>query len=459
MSLASPAEGRNGSHDPYAPLRIPNFRWFVASILTMAMGAQIQGVVVAWQMYEVTRDPLALGLVGLAEAVPFIAFALYAGHVADVRDRRRVALEALVLLLVCAGVLAVASAVFFAPGRGRPSALIQVTIYAVIVVCGAARSFLLPARNALGADLVPRPLFPSAVAWRAGIWQVAAVAGPALGGIFYVWVGPTRSYAIAAALMAASLVTVARIRAPARTAPPRSEALIESVREGLTFLFKRPIFMGAITVDLFAVLFGGAVAILPIFAAEILYVGPTGLGALRAAPAIGAVLMSGYIALRPPGRQVGRTFLRAVVAFGAFMIGFALSRSFVLSLVLLAASGAADMLSVYFRATLMQVMVPSRMLGRVSAVNQIFIGSSNELGAFESGVAARLLGTVPSVVVGGAITVVVAFVTNWRFPSLARLDSFADYAAAAEPGAEPSSPSSPAMPGPPITRDPPSGPS
>jgi len=433
MSLASPTDGPNQApnppHDPYAPLRIANFRWFVASILTMAMGAQIQGVVVAWQMYEVTRDPLALGLVGLAEAAPFIAFALYAGHVADVRDRRRVALASLVVLLACAAALAVASALFFAPGHGRPRAAIQMVIYAVIVICGAARSFLLPARNALGADLVPRALFPSAVAWRAGIWQVAAVAGPALGGIFYAWVGATRSYAIAATLMATSLVTVARIRAPARPRSTRAEAaLLASVWEGLAFLFKRPIFLGAITLDLFAVLFGGAVAILPIFADAILHVGPKGLGALRAAPAIGAVLMSAMIALRPPGRQLGRTFLRAVIAFGVFTIGFALSKSFVLSLVLLAASGAADALSVYFRATLMQVMVPSGMLGRVSAVNQIFIGSSNELGAFESGLAARLLGAVASVVVGGAITIGVAVVTNWVFPALARLNSFSDYA-------------------------------
>src|SRR5262245_31446227 len=460
MSLASASEAPDPPHDPYAPLRIPSFRWFVISILTMAMGAQVQGVVVAWQMYDVTRDPLALGLVGLAEAAPFIGFALYAGHVADVRDRRRVALAALVLLFVCAAVLAVASALFFtaAPGRGHPGALIQIIIYAIIVVCGAARSFLLPARNALGADLVPRPLFPSAVAWRAGTWQVAAVAGPALGGILYAWIGPTRSYAIAATLMAAALVTVAGIRAPARPPLARSDApLIASVREGLAFLFKRPIFMGAITLDLFAVLFGGAVAILPIFAAEILLVGPTGLGALRAAPAIGAVLMSGFIALRPPGRGIGRTFMRAVVAFGAFMIGFALSRSFVLSLLLLAASGAADMLSVYFRATLMQVMVPSGMLGRVSAVNQIFIGSSNELGAFESGVTARLLGAVPSVVVGGVITVASALTTNWVFPALARLDSFADYAHAAESTAVAATAADAGNE--PVTRDPPSAPS
>src|SRR5215831_3870508 len=452
MSLASPEPAPSPPHDPYAPLRIANFRWFVVSILTMAMGAQIQGVVVAWQMYDVTRDPLALGLVGLAEAAPFIGFALYAGHVADIRDRRRVALVSLVLLCACAGVLAVASTIFFAPGRARPGATIQLVIYGVIVVCGAARSFLLPARNALGADLVPRPLFPSAVAWRAGAWQVAAVAGPALGGVLYWLVGPTRSYAIAAALMAASLVTVARIRPPARPPSVRSAepALIASVREGLAFLFKRQIFVGAITLDLFAVLFGGATAILPIFAAEILHVGPAGLGGLRAAPAIGAVLMSGFIALRPPGRRAGRTFMRAVMAFGAFTIGFALSRSFVLSMAFLAASGAADMLSVYFRATLIQVMVPSGMLGRVSAVNQIFIGSSNELGAFESGVAARLLGTVTSVVVGGAITIGVAVVTNWLFPPLAKLDSFADYAAAFDDGDGSAGP---------ITRGPTSGPS
>jgi MFS family permease len=407
-------------HDPYAPLRLLNFRWFVASILAMAMGAQIQGVVVAWQMYAITHDPLALGMVGLAEAAPFIAFALPAGHVADIRDRKRIALGALLILFLCAGTLAVTSLLFLM--RGQSGVWIRWTIYAVIVVCGGARSFLLPARNALGADLVPRPLFPSAVAWRTGIWQVAAVTGPAMGGLLYAWVGPTSSYAIAAGLMAISLVTVARIQAPLRQKPSRTEPLVASVRAGLTFLFSRPVFLGAMTLDLLAVLFGGAVALLPIFAEEILHVGPQGLGALRAAPAVGAVLMSSLLALHPPPRRAGRLFLSAVALFGVFMIAFALSRSLWLSLLLLAASGAADMLSVYFRSTLMQVLVPSGMLGRVSAVNQIFIGSSNEIGAFESGVAAKLLGTVSSVVVGGVITVVVTLATAWRVPALARLD-------------------------------------
>jgi predicted MFS family arabinose efflux permease len=301
---------------------------------------------------------------------------------------------------------------------------VRVFIYGVIVVCGGARSFLLPARNALGADLVPRPLFPSAVAWRTGVWQVAAVTGPALGGVFYAWLGAAASYGIAAGLMAISFAAVIGVRPPARTEPPRAEPLVASIRQGLSFLLHRPVFIGAMTLDLLAVLFGGAVAILPIFAEEILRVGPAGLGTLRAAPAVGAVLMSGLLALRRPPGRVGPTFLTAVALFGAFMIAFALSRWFWLSLVLLAASGAADMLSVYFRSTLLQVMVPQRMLGRVSAVNQIFIGSSNEIGAFESGVAARLLGTVPSVVVGGAITIVVTALVAWRVPALAKLDRF-----------------------------------
>jgi MFS family permease len=413
-------------HDPYAPLRIANFRWFVASVLTMAMGAQIQGVVVAWQMYALTRDPLALGMVGLAEAGPFIGFALYAGHVADVRDRRGVALTALAVLFACA--LALAAASLFLIDRAGPdgtassAAWIRGAIYGVIVICGGARSFLLPARNALGAELVPRALYPSAVAWRTGIWQVAAVTGPALGGICYGWLGPTASYAVAAVLMAAALGTVSRIRAPAQSAPARQEPILASVRAGLAFLMTRRVFVGAMTLDLLAVLFGGAVAILPIFAQEILRVGPEGLGGLRAAPAIGAVLMSVWLALRPPPGRAGRTFLIAVALFGLFTIGFALSRWFWLSLVLLAAAGAADMLSVFFRSTLMQVMVPSGMLGRVSAVNQIFIGSSNEIGAFESGLAARLMGAVPSVIFGGAVTIVVTALTAWRNPALRRLD-------------------------------------
>jgi MFS family permease len=386
----------------------------------MAMGAQIQGLVVAWQMYALTRDPLALGIVGLAEALPFIGLALPAGHVADVRDRRRVALSALVVLLACALGLAVLSALF---SRGlTPGAGARTGIYGVIVVCGAARSFLLPARNALAAEIVPRPLYASSVAWRTGIWQIAAVTGPAVGGVLYGWVGPTASYLVAATLMATAFVAVVRVRAAAPRVVGASAPLLASVREGLAFLLQRRLFLGAMTLDLLAVLFGGAVALLPIFAQEILHSGPQGLGLLRSAPAIGAVVMSLFLALRRPHRGAGRIFLGSVVVFGLTIVGFALSRSLWLSVALLALGGAADMLSINFRSTMMQVLVPPAMLGRVSAVNQIFIGSSNEIGAFESGLAARLLGTVPSVVVGGAITVAIALVVAWRVPELRRLD-------------------------------------
>jgi MFS family permease len=426
-----PAVSVAAPHDPYAPLRLPGFRWFVASILTMAMGAQIQGVVVAWQMYALTRDPLALGMVGLAEALPFIGLALPAGHVADVRDRRRVALVALVVLFLSA--LALAALSVLAARVPARAAAVRLGVYAVIVVCGAARSFLLPARNALAAEVVPRPLFASSVAWRTGIWQVAAVTGPAVGGVLYASVGPTASYAVAAALMAAAFVAVARIRVVVARVPAASANLLASVREGLAFLFERRLFLGAMTLDLLAVLFGGAVALLPIFAEEILNSGPRGLGLLRAAPAIGAVVMSGVLALRPPHRRAGPTFLGAVIVFGVTIVGFALSRSLALSVFLLALGGAADMLSINFRSTMVQVLVPPSMLGRVSAVNQIFIGSSNEIGAFESGVAAKLLGTIPSVIVGGSITIAVTVAVGWLVPELRRLDkieSEADAAAA-----------------------------
>jgi MFS family permease len=415
-----PAVSIVAPHDPYAPLRLPGFRWFLVGILTMAMGAQIQGVVVAWQMYALTRDPLALGMVGLAEALPFIGLALPAGHVADMRDRRAVALTALVVLFACSLALAGLS-VLAGRATGRAEA-VRFGVYAVIVACGAARSFLLPSRNALAAEVVPRPLYASSVAWRTGIWQVAAVTGPAVGGVLYASVGPTASYFVAAALMASAFVAVARVVVVVPRARAAGASLLASVREGLVFLLERRLFLGAMTLDLLAVLFGGAVALLPIFAEEILHSGPRGLGLLRAAPAIGAVLMSGVLALRPPHRRAGPTFLGAVIVFGVTIVGFALSRSLELSVFWLALGGVADMLSINFRSTMVQVLVPPSMLGRVSAVNQIFIGSSNEIGAFESGVAARLLGAVPSVIVGGAITIGVTMAVGTLVPELRRLD-------------------------------------
>jgi MFS family permease len=403
-------------HDPYASLRIPNFLWFIAGLLTMNLATQLQAVVVAWQVYALTHDPLSLGLIGLAEALPFIAFALPAGHVADRAHRLSTTRLALIALLGCSIALlgfTLRPAVVHS-GRVWP-------IYLVIVLSGIARSFLQPARTALSAEVVPRELSPNAVTWRSSTWQLAAVLGPALGGLIYGFGNATAAYAVDVTLMSLALLAIARIR-HVPEAPRSSDATVwESLASGVRFVWNHSVVLGALTLDLFSVLFGGATALLPIFAAEILHVGPQGLGLLRAAPAAGAVGMSLVLAHRPPLRRAGRTLLINVALFGLAMIGFGLSQHFFLSLALLAASGMVDTVSVVVRSTLLQVLTPNHLLGRVSAVNAIFIGSSNEIGAFESGVAAKLLGTVPSVVLGGMATLAVVGLTAWRVPELRRL--------------------------------------
>src|SRR5919107_4648435 len=403
--------GQPTRHDPYAALRILNFRWFIYSLLAMTIATQIQAVVVAWQIYELTHDPLSLGLIGLAEAVPFIGVALFAGHVADRVSRVRISLIALAALFVCSVALLGFTLVpgTITPGRVWP-------IYLVIFLSGIARSFLQPARSALGAELVPRELYPNAVTWRSSTWQFATVVGPAVGGLVYGFGSASAAYALDAAIMASSVLALAAMRhSPLQTAVS-GESFVESLTTGIRFVRRQPIVLGALSLDLFSVLFGGAVALLPLFAAEILHVGPQGLGILRAAPAVGAVLMSLLMAHRPPLQRAGRTLLVSVTVFGMSMIGFGLSRSFLLSTILLALSGMADTVSVVVRSTLLQVMTPDHLLGRVAAVNAIFIGSSNELGAFESGTAARLIGTVPSVVLGGMATLLVVATTALKVP-------------------------------------------
>jgi len=400
-------------HDPYASLRIPNFRWFIISLLTMNVATQLQAVVVSWQVYALTRDPLSLGLIGLAEALPFIGFALPAGHLADRVSRLRIARVALSALLACS-----ISLLWFTlrpqvihPGRVWP-------IYVVIFVSGIARSFLQPSRTALSAEVVPRLLYPNAVTWRSSTWQLAAVLGPALGGLIYGFGDVRAAYAVDAALMLAALGSIARIR---HVPPPRASSdasVLESLSQGVRFVRGQPVVLGAMALDLFSVLFGGATALLPVFADAILHVGPEGLGVLRAAPAAGAVVMSLVLAHRPPLRRAGRTLLTNVALFGVSMIVFGVSRNFWLSLAALGVSGMVDTVSVVVRSTLLQVLTPEHLLGRVSSVNAIFIGSSNEIGAFESGVAARFLGTVPSVVLGGLATLGVVAITARRVPEL-----------------------------------------
>jgi len=403
-------------HDPYISLRNPNFLWYVASLVALTLGTQIQATVVAWQVYALTRDPLSLGLVGLAEALPFIGAALYAGHVADRYNRKGLALIALGVQLGCGIALLVltVNSTRFLVGRVWP-------IYAVVCASGLARSFLQPARTALAADIVARETYANAVTWRSTLWQFAAVVGPAVGGVIYGFSGPQMAYLVEAVLCVIALALFARIAYTRHPVLPGEGTIGQNLTIGMRFLMTQPELLGAQLLDLFSVLFGGATALLPIFAAEILHVGPQGLGVLRAAPAVGAVLVALFLIHRKV-RKAGPTLLLCVAIFGLCWILFAVSRSFWLSLLLMVIGGAADHVSVIIRSTLLTVRTPQHMLGRVTAVSQIFIGSSNEIGSFESGVAAKLLGTVRSVIFGGMMTLAVVGVTAWRIPRLRKLD-------------------------------------
>ena len=399
--------------DPRAALRLPDFRRFLAAHFTTTLGIQIQGVVVAWQMYLDTHDPLSLGLIGLAEALPNIATSLLGGHVADRTDRRRLAIGATTVLLACALALVVLA--------GLPRERMHwrvVGVFVVIAVSGIARAFLQPARTALAAAMVPRELQANAVTWRSVFWQFAAVLGPALGGVLFAAIGPRGSYLVDVTLLMVALASLAAIRHRGVPASDRGEDLLTSLKAGIAYLRGQQVLLGAMTLDLFSVLFGGAVALLPVFAAEILHVGSWGLGLLRAAPALGAVLMSLTMAWRPPMQRAGRALLWSVAGFGGCIIGFGLARTLWLSFAFLVLSGAADMISVVIRATLLQLLVPDHLMGRVTSVNAVFIGSSNEIGSFESGLTAKLFGAVPAVLFGGGITLGIVGVTALRAPKL-----------------------------------------
>jgi MFS family permease len=407
------------AHDAYAALRLPAFRWYVVSLFTMTIAAQIQIIVVSWQIYDVTHDPLSLGLIGLAEALPFIGAALFAGHVADIANRQRISVAALFVLLL-SGLALLGMSVLPVSTRGGGIW----PFYLVIAVSGLARSFLQPARNALGAEIVGRDLYHNAISWRSSTWQAAAVIGPAAGGLLYGFGGARTAYVVQAVLMAIAFATFARIEY--RHTPRESIDAMpvgQSLTVGLRFVFSQPVLFGALTLDLFSVLLGGAEALLPVFADQILHIGPQGLGILRAAPAVGAVVMALALAHRPPFRRAGPTLLFAVAGFALCIVGFGLSRSFVLSGLLLVASGMFDNISVLIRSTLVQTLTPTDLLGRVSSVNSIFIGSSNEIGAFESGVAARLLGAVPAVVLGGIASLGVVALVALLIPKLRRMGS------------------------------------
>lgn len=410
--------------DTFAALRVPNFRKYIAALFILTLGIQIQGTVVGWQIYDLTKDPLALGLVGLAEALPAISLSLLAGHFVDRHDRRRIALAALVVLVGCSIALWVLAFPRFFEGELAVPQHVH-AIYAVIVLSGMARAFLQPSRQALSAELVPPTLFANSITWRSGSWQMAAVLGPALGGALYAIGGTTLAYAVDAVLMIVAVFVMLAVRHRSPVREKSTEPIRTSITGGLRFVFSDPILLSALVLDLFSVLFGGAVALLPIFAAEVLQEGPTALGILRAAPAVGAIVSSFVLARWSPFARTGRNLLLAVLAYGFCTIGFGLSTNLKLSVAFLAAAGAFDMVSVVIRSLMLQARTPEALLGRVSAVNQIFIGSSNEIGAFESGLTARWWGAVTSVVVGGVATLAVVAVVAWRAPTLRRLRQMA----------------------------------
>jgi len=413
----------------YLPaLRVRDYRRWWLALLAQGMGMQMLEVAIGWEVYAQHGSPLDLGLIGLAEFVPMFVLALPAGALADRLPRRLVFGGALLIGVAVGGGLAALSA------SGNRSLL---PYLALAAAAGTMTALANPAARSMAPTLVPRDMLPSAMTLRSIAAQSAQVLGPALGGLLYA-VTPVLVYLLCSGLCLSAAVSVASMRPqpaadPAAVDPgdPVPPALTR-VLEGLQFVRRTQILLGAILLDLLAVLFGGAVALLPVFAKSILHTGPAGLGVLRAAPAVGALLGAVVLTRRPVGRRAGRTLLTVVGVYGASMVVFGLSRSIPLSLAALGVSGFADMFSMNIRSTTAALATPNRLRGRVAAVEMVFISASNQLGAFESGLAAFLVGTIPAVVGGGAITVLIALTWSRLFPDLARVDRLQDLQPAAE---------------------------
>lgn len=413
---------------PRAAFRHRDFRLALAGSVASVVAMQMQGVAIGWQVYDLTHRPLDLGFVGLAQFLPAIVLSLFAGQTADRFDRRGI-------MRICQLAQVVCSLLLWVETRdAMPSVG---TIYALLVLVGIARAFSAPASQALLPHLVPSEDFSNAVTWTHSVRQVASMVGPALGGVIYgAAKGAGAVYITCGGLFFVAFLMITMLRA--RTGRLQTQApTLDTLLAGVRFVWREKVVLGCISLDLFAVLLGGAVALLPVYARDILHVGPRGLGLLRSAPAIGAAVMGGYLAYHPLRRSAGHIMFVAVAIFGLATIAFGVSTSFWVSLAALFVTGAADMVSVVIRLTLVQLSTPAAMRGRVSAVNMAFINASNELGEFESGVTAAWLGTVPAVVLGGAGTCIVVLLGVFLFPELRALERLTD-ARAAEEG--PSSP-------------------
>ncbi len=404
--------------DAYAVLKFFDFRLFLSARFLLTFSIQMQSVVIAWQVYEITQDVFSLGLIGLAEAIPFIASAVFAGYVADRYKRQRVIIIAIFVYLIGAILL-----LAFSFGYQSFIGLVGVLpLYIVVAMTGIARAFFYPAQLALMAQIVPRSLYANSSTWNSTVWHIAAVCGPAAGGLIYGFAGKQIAFSAVVVFVLFSLILFMRMSAYSHVQNLKDEPLLKSLSTGVKFVFGNQVILGALSLDMFAVLFGGAVAMLPVFASDVLFVGPQGLGFLRAAPAIGAIIMAVFMAYHPVMKNAGKYLLFVVAIFGLTIIAFAVSKNFYLSIAFLIIGGMADNVSVIIRSTILQIMTPDEMRGRVAAVNSIFVGSSNEIGSFESGLAAKIMGLVPSVIFGGSMTFLITGIMAFFVPQLRNLD-------------------------------------
>ncbi|MES2015658.1 MAG: MFS transporter [Pseudomonadota bacterium] len=406
MSVMSPSNG-------FSVLRNRHFSFYLSARILGTLAVQMQSVAIGWQVYALTGSLFDLGLIGLAQFAPFLLLILVAGHAADRYNRRNIIILCLATQLLC-GLLLLA---FTHSGVG-----VVWPVFAILVLFGSARAFMMPATQAVLRNMVPTEHFSQAVALSSSAFHVAVIAGPVLGGLLYL-AGPSTVYLVAAALLVLSVLLMARTKA-APQAISTEPATWHTVLEGLRFVWSRPIMLGAISLDLFAVLFGGATALLPAYAHDVLQAGPTGLGLLRTAPGVGAALCSVALAFYPIQRRVGAWMFGGVAVFGVATIALGLTDSFPLALIALFLLGAGDMVSVYVRHLLVQFETPDEIRGRVSAVNAVFIGASNELGEFESGLTAGWFGLVRAILFGGAATLAVTALWIVKFPILSRMDRF-----------------------------------
>lgn len=407
-------------NDPFIALRITEFRNLMLGRFLFIMGLRMMGTLVGWWIYELTNDPFAIGLIGLAEVIPAVSLALYAGHVIDVSEKRKLLLRGVVLYWICAFALLFLSTSI---GSKNFSTLqIAIGIYFIIFCTGIIRSFTGPSFGTLVGAIIPKELLQNATTWSQGIWLTASILGHSIVGFIIAGFGHTGSLIVVLSLVAIGHFFISKIKPQPPHANIIDQKTMESVKEGLRFVFRSKELLGALSLDLFAVLFGGAVAMIPVFAKDILKVGPIGFGWLNAGADIGAMLVILIITLFPARKNQGKKLLLAVGGFGVCIILFALSKMFWLSFAALVMSGVLDGFSMVVRGTIVQLKTPDHMRGRVMSVNSMFINSSNELGQFESGLAARAFGVIPSVIFGGTMTILVVITTWFKAPSLRKME-------------------------------------